>query len=73
MHSHDNVGRAYAKLSELRAGSNVIVDDSFTCMKPWSKHVVRADKSIDCDCGRHGLDGQLQDDGDTLIGVYHDA
>ena len=70
----------YAKLSALAEGSVVIVDGDFTCMKPWSKHVVKneADRKdtsdylyIRCNKGTHRLIGQLADDDDTLIGVFH--
>jgi hypothetical protein len=70
-------GRAYAKLSSLKAGDIVQVDGDFTCIGKWQERPVEHDGEregpqglyIKCRSGRHYLDGQA-DDGDTLIGVY---
>lgn len=76
----DNHGRPYARLSTLKAGDKVQVDDGFTCIVKWGHRLVRQDSTrpgidglfIDCRSGRHYLDGQLDDDSDFLIGVYMD-
>lgn len=89
--THDLQGRPYAKLSQLKIGDKVVVDDGFDCMKPWKVRTVWGNHSglwlrcagpIEDDdmlsngpgqrslSERHMLDGQLQDDGDTLIGIY---
>lgn len=61
------------RLSELAAGQDVLVDADFTCIKPWSRLTVSADETgalfIRCREGRHYLDGQIGDDGDTLVGL----
>lgn len=75
----DKQGREYAKLSQLKAGDIVWVDDGFDCMKRWSPRVVIAEASdyrpgnelyIKCKSGMHGLEGQLTNDNDSLIGIY---
>jgi len=77
--THDTSGRPYARLSALKPGDLVIVDDGFTCMKRWSERAVveEADLAdgvrwlgVRCRSGIHLFIGQLQADGDTLIGVY---
>lgn len=74
MATHDLQGRAYAKLSELKAGDYIQTDGDFTCRHPWALGMVHVDDDgclyITCDKGDHWLDGQLDDDGDTLVGVY---
>lgn len=73
--THDKQGRAYAKLSKLKAGDSVIVDSDFDCMDSWSQRIVYSngkDLFLNCASGMHNLEGQLQDDNDTLIGIYHD-
>ena len=71
----DIKGRAYAKLSELKTGDKVEVDGGFTCMTEGENYDVRHDPErgfyIACNAqGGHALDGQLGDDGETLIGLY---
>lgn len=69
----DKQGRTYARLSGLKVGDKVLVDDGFTCMKPWSRHRVQkgpsGDLFIPCRHGQHYLDGQLKGK-DSLVGVY---
>ena len=80
----DKQGRPYAQLSKLKAGAIVTLDADFTCIKPWAQREVYEDKDhgranandkyfIYCTNGRvrHYLSGQLDRDGDSLIGVYH--
>lgn len=58
------------KLSELKAGDTVFVDNGFTCMDAGKK-TVKSDRGhlyVKCDAGNHDLAGQLHDNG-TLSGV----
>lgn len=75
-------GRPYAKLSELKPGSLVEVDDGFDCMKGADVLTVQGEiGSLFISClseGGHTLDGQLAGedndqghDPDELIGIYH--
>ena len=64
------------KLSDLKAGDLVQVDDGFTCMRSGPRY-VRVDKEdgrlyVHCAAGKHFLEGQLADDG-TLVGVCKNA
>ena len=76
MTTHDIHNRPYARLSTLKPGDKVIVDDGFTCMKRWSEREVRANDDgsvgwLRCTYNGHGLEGQLDfDDDDILIGIY---
>jgi hypothetical protein len=73
MSTHDLNGRAYAKLSGVTPGDRVEVDGGFSCMPDGSVHTIHCDDGdlyVECGCGRHSLDGQIGDDGDTLIGLY---
>jgi hypothetical protein len=48
------------------------VDAGFTCILSWSRRVVKKDELglyIDCKCGQHFLDGQLDDEGRNYVGV----
>ena len=81
----DLQGRSYAKLSQLKPGDEVIPDDGFDCLLPWQPlKVVEVDGELavihntsecgacggaDKDCP-HGLEGQLMDDGDSLVEIY---
>lgn len=51
-------------------GTVLIADGGFTCMRPGAKIVRRGPHGlyVRCGCGRHYLDGQLDDDG-RLIGL----
>jgi len=72
MATKDKQGRAYAKLSELRAGAMVKVDGDFTCLEPWTAHEVKQDAAgvyVECQDGKHHLNGQA-DDGEHCIGIY---
>lgn len=69
--THDLRGRPYAKLSELKAGDQVELDEGFTCHKAG---FVTLKDSIgflyfECDEGEHCLQGQA-DDGEHLVGIY---
>lgn len=70
---HDLQGRAYAKLSNLKAGDTVITDGSFTCLAEGVMCCVfgeGSERHLLCADGEHLLDGHLAEDGDTLIGFY---
>lgn len=67
-------GREYARLSELKPGDRVQVDDGFDCMEPWSIKEVQCNENgdwfINCSKVEHDLYGQLMDDRDHLMGIY---
>lgn len=81
----DTRGREYAKLSDLKPGDRVQVDDGFEgCFLPWSILQVVEEKGElglyhnapesagghEADC-LHMLEGQLSDEEeDYLIGIY---
>ena len=63
----------WAKLSKLRPG-DMVRTHGFSCRDSINSVPVQADESnalyvLCCENGRHYLEGQLLDDGDTLIGV----
>jgi hypothetical protein len=78
----DKQGNAYANVSEIIAGSKVRVDDGFLCMKENSLHEVQLSDEedtkgnlfIDCEHGKHFLDGQIafdpKDKTSYYIGMY---
>jgi len=69
----DIQGHQYAKVDDVKAGDTVTVDGDFTCMAPWSQHVVQADKDglfIACGAGGHDLSGQIDDNGEYYLGIY---
>lgn len=71
--THDTNGREYARLSNLKAGDVVDLDGGFTCGISSRRLPVEADSSglyVPCGEGKHYLDGQIDDAGDHLIGVY---
>lgn len=74
MSTHDKQGRAYARLSDLSPGDLVQVDGNLACIKPWSwRKVFRSELGslcVRCTEGNHGLDGHVDDDNETLIGIY---
>lgn len=73
MTTHDVHGHEYAKLSQIKPGIIVQVDNGFTCIGHWQKRIVEQDEDgrlwIKCKSGHHYLDGQA-DDGEHLIGIY---
>lgn len=75
MTTHNTAGVEYAKITDLRAGDKVNVDDGFICRKGGWATVRRAKNRrgpaalyIPCRHGGHYLDGQC-DDGDHCIGI----
>jgi len=68
---HSTDGRKWARLSQLRPGDTVEIDDGFRCMTA-GRHVVEADEDglfLPCDDGRHYLAGQA-DAGEHCIGIW---
>lgn len=78
----DDQNRPYAKTENTKPGDIIIVDQGFTCMEPWSEHVVETGTDVPeigrlfvrCSCGHHYLDGQreneTEEDLDYYIGMY---
>jgi hypothetical protein len=70
MSTHDKNGNPWAKLSELKAGDVVQLDESFDCAQG---HVALYQSAeglyFDCSHGAHYLAGQA-DDGEYCVGVY---
>lgn len=78
--THDINGRAYAKLSDLKAKVQqpfvpfvVELDAGFTCHKAGKVNInwdtASGELYFECDEGRHYIDGQA-DDGEHLVGIY---
>ena len=69
----DKQGREYARLSQIRLGTIVTVDENFAWFAPWSQHEVLYDERgrsyIASSCGKHYLNTLLREDG-SIIGVY---
>ena len=63
---------AHMKYDDLKDGMLVYVDDGFTCMDAGTRIVRKNEYGfyLDCEEGKHYLVGQVDEDGDTLIGVY---
>lgn len=65
--------RTATKLSELKPGDVLIADGGFTCLLNGEACPVKAASSgnlyIPCADGQHFLDGQLDHDGDSLLGL----
>lgn len=75
MSTHSKDGREWAKLSELKPGMTVQMDDGFTCGIAGKQCLVGAapDGSlfVNCKDGRHDLSSQADGgDGDHLVGVW---
>ncbi len=70
----DLQGHAYAELNKLKSGDKVKADGGFPCIKKDAVLEVSADETgelfIPCTSGRHYVEGQLDDDGNSLIGLY---
>lgn len=68
----DTAGRAWAKLSQTKAGDKLIPDGGFTCMRKGLPLTVQQHATglyVECDCGFHFIEGQA-DDGEHMIGFY---
>lgn len=73
MSTHDKQGRAYAKLSELKAGDIVTVDGDFDCMEPWGQYEVKdcpRGLYIACRGDEHLLKDDMNIDEGYITGVY---
>ena len=73
MATHDKNGKPWAKLSELKEGDKLIADGDFTCLRSAGSVKIKKDHAgfyFECSEGQHYLDGQLDDDGEHLIGLY---
>lgn len=66
-------GKPWALVSETKVGDVLITDDGFDCMKEGVTKKVRvaADGTlyVCCNKGKHGLDGQLSNDGTEYVGL----
>lgn len=75
--THDGAGREWAKVSEVKRDSTVMVDDAFPCVLQGAELGVFENEDnelcIHCDHGNHSLVGQLNNAGTHYIGVYHIA
>lgn len=71
--THDNAGRPYAKLSELRPGDVLETDCDFTCIRKGARLTVwqtpQGRLAVLCRSHGHYLDGQA-DDGEHVVGFY---
>lgn len=61
----DKLGRPWAKIDGVEAGTVLWADGGFTCIDPGAKLEVAADEKgrlfVPCSEGRHLLDGQRED------------
>lgn len=71
--THDISGRAYAKLSITKPGDWLEADSGFECIGATNRKLVKQDINglyVECAKGEHYLDGQIDEDGETIIGFY---
>lgn len=57
----------------IKEGALIMVDDAFSCIKPWAIVQILKDDGgyyFTCNKGRHDLDGQYDDDRGFYVGVY---
>ncbi len=69
--THSTDGREWARLSKLKPGDKVEIDDGFTC-NAAGIYIVAGDARglyIPCSEGGHHLDGQA-DDGEHCVGIW---
>ena len=65
-----------AAKGELVAGTEVMVDDGFNCIEPYSIRTIEDSESglyFSCACGKHMVDGQLEKDAEGVsryVGIY---
>ena len=61
---------------EIVAGTEVLVDDGFSCIEPYSLRTIEDSESglyFSCACGKHMIDGQLEKDAEGVsryVGIY---
>jgi len=73
METGDRNGREWARLSQFMVRNRLVCDGSFSCLEAQEHCFVEQDehgKYILCSHGKHYLDGQLEVNGDSLIGLY---
>jgi len=63
----------FATIDQVRVGTILRCDGDFTCMNAGEEKEVQKDADgnlwVPCECGRHGLEGQLDyDNFDTYVG-----
>lgn len=67
-------GYSLAPVSKVKPGTRLITDGGFTCMGDHQIRVVKKDKNgelyVSCGQGFHGLDGQLDDEGENYVGFW---
>lgn len=80
---HSVAVAGFVKLVDVKAGTKLVTDGGFPCMRKGEHKTVHQDKKrkphfsraeilyIDCDDGRHYLDGQLEKG--ELVGLYHET
>jgi len=69
----DAQGKPWAQVKDTKAGSILIPDDGFDCLEEAIAVIVKEDRNglyVPCSEGRHGLDGQLSDDGTEYVGLW---
>jgi hypothetical protein len=62
---------SWAMRGEVREGDTLIADDGFTCIDAGARLLVerplyRTDLFVACRCGRHFIDGQLNEAGEYV-------
>lgn len=66
--------KSFAKVSQVKAGTMVVPDAGFTCLKSGVPVQVHEDDDglyLSCSHGKHYLDGQLRGDpDDEYVGLY---
>ena len=80
----DALGTPYARMSQMRAGLRIRIDDDMLCESEDGKRQEKAGIRIvhgepgnywfQCCAGEHNLEGQLREEegkGDYLVGVYN--
>lgn len=69
----DTNGKPWALVAETRKGSVIRPDADFDCLSTAAALTVEEDEDglyVPCTQGRHGLDGQISDDGTEYVGFY---
>lgn len=71
MTTHDSTRRPYFKLSEVKEGQQIELDDGFTCARPGPSELILGKHGLYFLCNEceHYISGQA-DDGEHCVGVY---